>query len=614
MDDRYRPEDKGVANAIAVVIDILPRVFRFLWEVSPGLLALSCVLLFIMALIPAAIVWMTKVIIDLVVVSAGTEIVWSVILIPVAVIFALWVLQAACESASSMVQEYLSERAWNHANQKLQRKAAELDIAFFESPKFYDQLHHATRELFRIMSLSYSSLSLVQQSFALIFMVSLLSILHPVAILVLLLCTLPRILVESKFARMRFDLQSELVRNDRMGFYLQSLLTSRDNVTEIRIFGLADYFVNRFLHFRRIYLIALRKLLLKLLKMNIGLNILSMGGVASVWGYGVYQAVLQKITLGDLSLVFQSAQQSRSLLTGVISSSSNVYQSALFATRFFDFLDLDPQSVEGALEPPRSEHPPAIPTPLTQGVEFRNVSFSYPGSDEPILKDVSFVVPAGKKLAIVGQNGAGKTTIIKLLTRLYDPSGGAVLADGVDLREYDLDSVRAAMSVTFQDFVRYDITASDNIGLGRVTEIDNQTEIENAAKKGGAHEVLTKLPQSYDTILGKQFDEGVDLSGGEWQQVAISRAFMSDAQVLILDEPTSALDALKEQQLYERFAELTKDKTVVFISHRFSTVRMADVIVVIEDGQAVEVGDHDSLMTKAGAYARMFSAQAERYR
>jgi|TARA_B110000240_G_scaffold182938_1_gene216211 ATP-binding cassette subfamily B protein len=189
---------------------------------------------------------------------------------------------------------------------------------------------------------------------------------------------------------------------------------------------------------------------------------------------------------------------------------------------------------------------------------------------------------------------------------LYDPTGGAVLADGVDLREYDLDSVRAAMSVTFQDFVRYDITASDNIGLGRVAEIDNQIEIEDAAKKGGAHEVVTKLPQSYNTILGKQFDEGVDLSGGEWQQVAISRAFMSDAQVLILDEPTSALDALKEQQLYERFAELTKDRTVVFISHRFSTVRMADVIVVIEDGQAVEVGDHDSLMTKAGAYARMF--------
>jgi len=220
------------------------------------LLALSCVLLFIMTLIPAAIVWMTKVIIDLVVAPAGTEIVWSVILIPVAVIFALWVAQAACESASGMVQEYLSERAWNHANQKLQRKAAELDIAFFESPKFYDQLHHATQELFRIMSLSYSSLSLVQQSFALVFMVSLLSILHPVAILVLLLCTLPRILLESKFARMRFDLQSGLVRNDRMGFYLQSLLTSRDNVTEIRIFGLADYFVNRFLHFRRIYLIA----------------------------------------------------------------------------------------------------------------------------------------------------------------------------------------------------------------------------------------------------------------------------------------------------------------------------------------------------------------------
>ena len=614
MTDPFRPEPKGVFEAFAIVAQILPRVYKFLWQASPGMFSLTGALLFVMAMILASIVWMTKVLIDAVVASMGGEIVWMTLVTPVVVILGLWILQATCESASSMIQQLLNERAWNVANQRLQDKAGSLDLAFFESPKFYDQLHHAKQQLHQLWNISFSSLALLQQAFTMTAMIGLLAILHPLAIVVLIACSLPKILIEVRFARMRYDLEAELIRNDRMAEYLTGLVTERDNAKEIRIFGLKDYFVSRFMHYRDIYIKALRRLLMTFLKINIVLNILSMGGVAVIWAYAVYEAVMDKITLGDLTLVFQSAQQSRTLLTSLISSAAQVHQSALFASRFFEFLDLDPQSVTGALEEPRSATPPKLPGPLRQGIEFQNVSFSYPGSDDQVLRDVSFTIPVRKNVAIVGQNGAGKTTIIKLLARFYDPETGAIIADGQDLREYSLDSVRKNISVTFQDFSRYDVTAADNIGFGHIEALGERPLIEAAAKKGGIHQTMEKLPKSYDTMLGKTFDEGVDLSGGEWQQLAVSRAFMSDAQVLILDEPTASLDAMKEHQLYENFAELTQGKTVVFISHRFSTVRMADVIVVLENGTVVETGSHQDLMEREGKYAEMFLTQAERYR
>ena len=277
-------------------------------------------------------------------------------------------------------------------------------------------------------------------------------------------------------------------------------------------------------------------------------------------------------------------------------------------------MDLDPQSIEGALSPPRTQTPARLPRTLERGIEFRDVSFKYPASDARILERVSFTIPAGKKTAIVGENGAGKTTLVKLLSRLYDPSEGSVLLDGRDLRDYDLQDYRRNVSVVYQDFFRYDMSASDNVGLGQVDAIDKRSLVEAAAEKAGAHDIIRRLPNGYETILGKTFDQGVDLSGGEWQHLAIARAFMSDAQILVLDEPTSAVDAFREHRLYEQFAQMAQNKTVVFISHRFSTVRMADVIVVIENGQAIEVGSHDELLAHAGKYAAMFSTQAARYR
>lgn len=395
--------------------------------------------------------------------------------------------------------------------------------------------------------------------------------------------------------------------------YLKRLLTSRDSAKEIRIFTLKDALVTRFRDFRETQLRAYLRMQLRSLRVRTGLDVVSLAGVASIWAYAVYQAALARITVGDLTLVFNAAQQARGQLNALVGSGGQVYEQALFATRFFDLLDMDPASVEAALAPPAA-NPEPIPMPLTRGIEFRNVSFKYPGTDKWILRDVSFEIPARSKVAIVGENGAGKTTLVKLLSRLYDPVEGEIRFDGHDLREYDLGEVRRDVAVVFQDFFRYDLSAADNVGFGEVRALDDRDRIQAAAKQAGAHDIIEALPKGYDTVLGRTFDEGVDLSGGEWQHLAISRAFLSDAQVLILDEPTAALDAFREHRLYEQVAELSANKTVVFISHRFSTVRMADLIVVVEDGQVTELGDHETLIERNGKYAAMFNTQAARYR
>ena len=613
MSDIYKPPEEKFVQRIITVTRQFPNVFVFLWEVSPLLLTGTIVTLVIMALIPAALIWMTKVIVDQVleVINIGGE--FATLTIPVAIMVALWLSQSLVGAVRGFIEMLMNERSYSTAADKLMTKATQLDVAFFESPRFYDQLHHARRQLWQINGLAESALGMLQTLVGLGAMFGLLSLLHPLAIVVLMGTTLPRILVEGWQARKRYDLNMEMVRQDRIAEYALRLSVDRDTVKEVRLFNLNPFMATLFHTNRNLWIKVFSKLQVLFMKINLSFNTVSFMGVAVVWLYAIYQAVNQQITIGELTMVFSAAQSASQQLSGLMANFGFLYQNALFASRFFGLLALDPQEVEGALTPVKTREYREFPTPMQQGIEFRNVCFRYPNTTEMVLKNLSFTIPQGRKVAIVGENGAGKTTIVKLLSRFYDPIEGTVLIDGVDARELDPRQVQQNMAAVFQDFVRYDISAAENIGVGEVQRINDLEAIKEAAAKGGADLLIDRLPKGYETILGRTLDEGVDLSGGEWQQMGISRAFMNDSQLLALDEPTAALDAFKEQQLYDRIAELTHDKTLVFISHRFSTVRMADLIIVVENGEAIEVGAHQELLSLNGRYAAMFNTQAARY-
>ena len=613
MIDHSLPENWGIRHQLLALAGIVPRVFGFVWGVAPKTFLLMMLLVLVSALAPAAAVWMTKVIVDAIVGFVAGESDWTVIVLPVAVVVGVWLLQAICRASSQTVETLLGEQVAYAAERRVLEKAATLDVAHFESPPFYDQLHQASSQCDRIQYIAQASISLLQSIVGLVAMTGLLFVLHPLAIAVLFATALPRILVEGTFAKRQFDLQIQFVRSRRAAEYMARLLTSRDSAKEVRVFRLKDLFVNRFTRLMETQLVALRKMLLKFLRFHGGLDVLSLAGVASIWGYAVYQGALRRISIGDVTLVLQAAQQGQAMLKSVVQDAAGVYRDSLFAARFFDFLDLDATKLEGSLAPAGTDKRP-LPPVMKSGFSLENVTFKYPGSTKQVLQGVSFQIDAGKKVAIVGENGAGKTTLVKLLCRLYDPIQGVVRIDGRDFRDCPLDDLRRKFGIVFQDFYRYDLSAAENIGLGHVEAMDDRDRVLTAATKGGARKTIDGLPNGLDTILGKEFAQGSDLSGGEWQQVAISRAFMSDAEVLVLDEPMAALDALQEQRLYDEFARLAESKTVVFISHRFSTVRMADVIVVLENGVVSELGSHEELLAAGGKYATMFNAQASRYR
>lgn len=600
-------------SAIRTTVAVVPRVFAFLWEVSPALLVGLTLILAFNALAPAAMAWLSmKVIVNGVVDAATNETGWSPLAIPLIALFAVWVASAALTSFDGIVRRLLQEKTEVLESGKLLRKAGTVDIAFFETPRFYDLLHQAVAHRWRVHDVGNRSLTILRQAVSLLAMVSLLAVLHPVAILVLLASALPSLAMQGRFARHRNAYLDEIVRGARIQEYLHELLTSRQSASEARVFSLTDHLVGRFLDFAHAQVAVFWNRERRILTADIWLDVLSLAGTAAIWVFAVVEAVGGRISVGDLTLVFTATLQCRTQLDGLVGAIGEIFEGALGAARYFRFIDLDSEAVAGTLAP-RREPIRRIPKPLSGGLELRDVGFSYPESPKPVLEGLSLAIPRGSKFALVGENGAGKTTIVKLLARLYDPTHGRVELAGHDLRDYDLDELRQSVTAVFQEFVRYEFSVADNIAFGDVAAIGDRARIESAARRTGAHGLIEALPAGYDTVLGRTFDEGVDLSGGEWQFLAITRALMSNAEVLILDEPTAHLDALREQELYERFASLTHGRTVVFVSHRFSTVRMADTIAVIENGRVAEIGSHDELMAQGGEYARMYRVQAARY-
>ena len=502
----------------------------------------------------------------------------------------------------------LADRYTHFVSVRVMRQAAQLDLTTYEDPVFYDRLERARVQATDRLAMIQQMGRLLQQSITTVIWTSILLWYSPWLVLLLALGVLPTFLGETHFAFLGYAKNFRQTPAKRQMDYLRQVAGSREGAKELKLFNLSEFFTGRFDRLsKQIYdenvALSRRKLVTG------GL----LGIIATLGYYGAYAFVIWRAVngayrnIGEFYLLTNAIMQASSNLQQVFSTASGIADQALFLTDLLAFFEMKPtvESKVGGLR---------VPRPIRQGFEFIDVSFAYPGTERRVLRDFNFHLRPGERIALIGENGQGKTTIVKLITRLYDPTEGQILLDGVDLREYDLDDLHHEMGVIFQDFMRYEMTARDNIGVGRVENENTDAEIEHAAEQSLAASVVAKLGGHYDQMLGRRFEGGVELSGGEWQRVALARAYLRDAQLLILDEPTAALDARSELEVFERFAELTEGKMALLISHRFSTVRMADRIVVLEGGRLVEEGTHSSLIALGGRYAGMFEMQAASYR
>ncbi len=594
----------------------IPPLARMVYQAHPRFAVATLSFRLLRALAPITLLWIGKLIIEVVELyyRGGQPVDWPYLWTLVAIELVVAILTEVLSRGSGLVEGLLGEHFRNEVSVRVMEHAATLDVAQFEDADIYDQLERARQQTHKGIGFLVQTLGLVQSLITVLSMAAGLVIFVPWLIVLLVIAVLPAFFGETHFAALGYDLRHRWTQNRRMLDYLRHIAANDTAAKEVRLFGLSPYLIGRYREHADGFLLEGQKLAIR--RNLVAALLATMGSLGLYGGYAVviYYTITgyvapsgEVFTIGTLTFLMGSLRQSRMLLQGMLLGLSGIYEQSLYIRDLFLFLDVTPQirSKQDAL--PVTKH-------IVEGFQLEGVGYKYPGSDTYAVRNVDMVLRPGESIALVGENGAGKTTLVKLLSRLYDPDEGRILLDGVDLREYDVDDLHRNIGVIFQDFLRYSFLFKENIGVGLIERMEEEDRIRAAAASSLADDVARELAGGFDQQLGRRFDGGVDLSGGEWQKLALGRAYMRDAQVLILDEPTASLDARAEYEVFQRFTELTRGRMALLISHRFSTVRMAQRILVLENGEVTENGTHQELVSQHGLYAELFNLQAEGYR
>jgi ATP-binding cassette subfamily B protein len=596
----------------------LPKLLRMVWEAEPRYVIGILLLRVARSAVPLAVLWIGKLIVDevvhaITVAGGGGAVPWTRLAVLLGIELAIALVGEGLSRVSALLESLLGDLFANRTSVQLMQHAATLDLEQFENAEIYDKLERARRQTVGRIGLFTMLLATLQDLITLVSLSVAIVVYVPWLLVLLLVAVLPSLLGETHFASLGYSLLYSWTPERRQLDYLRYIGASDVSAKELKLFGLSDFLVGRYDRLSNEFYEANRSLAVR---RSVVSTLLAAVGTLGYYGaYAViiyltvvgHQSPAGRFTIGVLTFLAGSFRQSRDLIQRVLLSLSQVFEQSLYLDDLFTFLELEPN-----IRPKNGARP--VPVPIRTGFAFEGVGFRYPGAEEWAVRGLDFSLSPGERLALVGENGAGKTTLVKLLARLYDPTEGRILLEGIDLREYDIESLRRNVGVIFQDFVRYDFVLRENIAVGNIGRLSDDPAIRTAAERSLADTVARRLAGQYDQMLGKRFEGGVDLSGGEWQKVALARAYMRDAQLLILDEPTAALDARAEYEVFLRFSELTKGRMAVLISHRFSTVRMADRILVLKGGELVEQGTHEALVAQAGLYAELFQLQAAGYR
>ncbi|HEY0433986.1 MAG TPA: ABC transporter ATP-binding protein, partial [Chitinophagaceae bacterium] len=589
-----KQEDKISFKERIAALRNLPALFKLVWKTSHSLTIINALLRIIRSAIPVAILYVGKLIIDQVVQLShnrahDSSFLWQL----VAIEFGLAILSDALSRAITLSEGLLGDLFSNYTSVQIMTHAATLDLDQFEDSTFYDKLERARQQTTGRTILLSQVLSQVQDMITMAFLAAGLLAFNPWLILLLIVAVIPAFLGESYFNDRSYALTRGYTPQRRELDYLRFIGASDETAKEVKAFDLSQFLIDRFKTLSDRFYFENKKLAVQRSAWGTLFSLIGTVGYYGAYVLIIMQTINGKISIGDLTFLAGSFRQLRSLMEGLLNRFTSVSQGAIYLSDLFEFFEIRPKIIV----PPK---PRPFPNPIREGFTFENVGFRYSNSDRWANRHLNFTLQAGEKLALVGENGAGKTTLVKLLARLYDPTEGRILLDGYDLREYNPAELRLNIGVIFQDFLRYHMTVGQNIAVGNIREKENRDRIVLAAQQSLADLLVGKMAGGYDQALGRRFNQGVELSGGEWQKIALARAYMKDAQLLILDEPTAALDARAEYEVFLRFADLTKGKSAVLISHRFSTVRMADRILFLEKGELKEIGSHDELIQKNG--------------